>query len=64
MKKIDGPTPCGGAYAEIYYIDAKGNSVDDPNLAVKAYGCEYDANGNLINETILVVNEKASPKQN
>ena len=62
MKRIDGPTPNGGAYAEIYYVEENGKSVDDSNLAVKAYGCEYDKNGKLINETFFVLNDKTEKK--
>lgn len=29
MKRIDGPTPAGGAYSEIWYFDSNDNVVDE-----------------------------------
>lgn len=49
-ERIDGPTPSGGAYAEIYYFDADGNPAD-ADKAVRCVIRECDAGGNLIHET-------------
>lgn len=49
-ERIDGPTPNGGAYSEIYYFDANNNPVDE-SKAVRCVIRECDADGNLIHET-------------
>ncbi len=57
MIRIDGPTPNGGVYSEIYYYDENGQEVG-PENAVIAYGCEFDAQGKTIKETHFVRNPK------
>ena len=57
-KRIDGKTPKGGAYAEIYFFDDHGNVVDETK-ATKCVIRECDKNGHLIAETWGIVdNEK------
>lgn len=56
LKRIDGPTPNGGTYAEVYYYDEHDKETDDVKKAVKAYGREYDKNGKLINEVFFTKN--------
>lgn len=48
-QRVDEPTPNGGDYSEIYYLDKHGNQVDEE----KAETCvirECLADGTLINE--------------
>lgn len=54
MKKIEGLTPCGGAYAIIYYYDKNNKEVDE-NLATKCIICEFDANNKLLKETVSII---------
>ena len=49
-ERIDGPTPNGGVYSEIYYFDSNGNPVDEEKAA-RCVIRECDKNGNLIHET-------------
>ena len=49
-KKIEGKTPSGGAYCEIYFFDESGNSVDEEK-AVRLVIRECAENGDLIAET-------------
>lgn len=49
-ERIDGDTPNGGAYCEIFYLDSKNNFVDS-SAATKCIIRECDADGNLIVET-------------
>lgn len=66
MKRVNGPTPNGGVYSEIYYCDKYGNKVEDISKATQAYGCEFDQEGKMIQETHFVLNNKEnhSGKQN
>lgn len=49
-KKIEGKTPNGGAYSEIFFFDEGGNSVDEEK-AVRLVIRECAKNGDLIAET-------------
>lgn len=49
-KKIEGKTPNGGAYSEIYFFDNSGNIVDE-SKATKCVIRECKENGELIAET-------------
>lgn len=49
-KRIDEPTPSGGDYSEILYLDADMNPVDD-SVAEKCVIRECKADGTVINET-------------
>lgn len=46
-RRIEGPTPKGGAYAILYFYDNNDNPVNEEN-AEKAYGVEFDKEGNRI----------------
>lgn len=48
--RTDEPTPNGGDYSEIYFLDKNGNSVDETK-AVKCVIRECKKDGTLINET-------------
>ena len=48
--RIEGATPSGGAYSEIYFFDAAGKPVDEAK-AVRCVIRECAENGDLINET-------------
>lgn len=48
--RVDGVTPSGGAYSEIFFFDAAGEPTDESN-AVRCVIRECAANGDLINET-------------
>ena len=52
-KKV-GPTPNGGEYSIIYYMD-EDNNIVDKEKATKARGCEFDKDDNMICETWLVL---------
>lgn len=49
-KRINGPTPNGGAYSEIYYFNDSGDSVDE-KAATKCVIRECTEDGDLIQET-------------
>ena len=49
-QRIDEPTPSGGDYSEIYYLDEKNNNVDESE-ASRCVIRECKKNGELINET-------------
>lgn len=49
-ERIDGETPNGGDYAEIWYFDADGENVDE-NEAVKCVIRECLDDGTLVHET-------------
>ena len=48
-KRINEPTPSGGAYSEIHYFNDAGESVDE-SVATKCVIRECTADGTLINE--------------
>ena len=51
QKKIDGPTPNGGAYAIVYFRDSNGNRCNES----ECYDCEiveYDNDGRFIFSTL------------
>lgn len=49
-KRINGKTPSGGAYSEIYYFDAEGKPADETK-AIRCVIRECTENGELLNET-------------
>lgn len=49
-QKVNGETPNGGDYSEIYYFDSTGNIVDESE-AVRCVIRECTKNGELIAET-------------
>lgn len=51
MERINGPTPAGGAYAELYMFDKNGTIVESKDNAVTIVIRECDRDGNLILET-------------
>lgn len=50
FQRIEGTTPNGGDYSEIYYFDKENNSVDETK-AEKCVIRECLANGELVRET-------------
>lgn len=56
-KRIDEPTPSGGAYSEIYFFNDSGESVDE-KMATKCVIRECARNGDLINEIWGTCNEQ------
>ena len=48
-KRINEPTPCGGAYSEIYFFDAAGNPADETEAA-RCVIRECAADGSLLSE--------------
>ncbi len=52
---INEKTPCGGAYAKIFYKDSKGQPVSR-DKACQAHIHEYSEDGRLLQETIAFVN--------
>lgn len=44
-RRIEGPTPHGGAYAIVLFSDDHGESVDE-SVATRAVAREYDEDGN------------------
>lgn len=57
--RIDGPTPNGGAYAELIQFDADGNPTDDKKKMVTAEAVEFDAQDHIIGRTYLVTDPTA-----
>lgn len=49
QKRVDGPTPSGGDYSEIFYFNENGEPVDE-EVADKCVIRECLSNGELINE--------------
>lgn len=49
-QRINEPTPNGGDYSEIYYLDEKNNNVDEKQ-ATKCVIRECKKDGELVNET-------------
>lgn len=49
-RKVEGKTPNGGAYSEIYFFDKDGNAIDETK-ADRAVIRECTENGDLIAET-------------
>ena len=54
--RVDGPTPNGGDYSEIFFFDADGNEVGEEQ-AVRCIIRECRANGELIQETYGIVSK-------
>lgn len=52
--KVNGETPNGGGYSEIYYLDSDGNIVDETE-AVRCVIRECTEDGELIAETWGIV---------
>ncbi len=50
-ERVDGPTPNGGSYSEIFYRDDEGNPVDEAE-ATRFEIVEYDENGRFLFSTI------------
>ncbi len=48
-------TPCGGAYAKIFYKDIKGQPISR-DKACQAHIQEYSKDGELLKETIMLMN--------
>ena len=53
-KRVDGPTPAGGAYSEIYFFGEIG-LVDDPESATHGSIVEYKEDGTRIMETFFLI---------
>ena len=53
-QRIDGPTPGGGDYSEIIYLDDNGDAVDE-DVATKCVIRECASDGSLICETLGVL---------
>jgi len=49
-ERVDGPTPSGGDYSEIFYFDKAGNAVDADHAA-RCIIRECKKDGTLIRET-------------
>lgn len=56
-KRINEPTPSGGAYSEIFFFNDAGESVDEA-VATKCVIRECAADGSLLNEIWGTCNEK------
>ena len=54
MEIVKGPTPNGGAYAQIYYLDSNDKITDKEN-AVKGNVLEFDENDRRICETHFII---------
>ncbi len=54
-KRIEGETPSGGDYSEIWYLDDQGNVVDD-KFAARCIINERKQDGTLILSTIGFIN--------
>lgn len=49
-ERVEGPTPAGGAYSILYYMDDRGDRSDKKD-AVLVEIVEYDESGNVIYRT-------------
>lgn len=52
VKRIDEPTPAGGDYSELYYLNDKGEVVDE-KFATRGVIRECLKDGTLVNETYI-----------
>lgn len=53
-ERFDGPTPHGGTYTMIYYLDGK-RALTDKGKAVAAEIVEFDANDNQVWRTYMEI---------
>ena len=56
--RIDGPTPNGGDYSEMFYLDANDDIVSDPKLAARGVIRECLNDGTLIGTTWFEAGDK------
>lgn len=56
--RIDGPTPQGGDYSEVFYFDSNDNIVSDPDRAVRGVVRECTQEGILISSTWFYLDNK------
>lgn len=49
--RIDEPTPHGGDYSEVFYLDSNDNMVSNPDRAVRGVVRECMQDGTLISTT-------------
>ncbi len=63
MRKVEGPTPNGGIYSEIYYFDEFDNTLENEENAVSAIAREIDKNGKVIKETKFYLKAKKENTQ-
>ena len=61
-KRIEGETPSGGDYSEIWYLDAQGNVVDD-QYAARCSINECKKDGTLILSTIGFTKHAIKPQE-
>ena len=47
--QIDQPTPCGGAYSELYYLD---DPTNQKSSMITVIVKEFDASGKMLQETV------------
>lgn len=59
-KRVNKPTPGGGSYSEVYYMDQQGNIVDE-SVAERCCIRECAADGSLLLETYGIIDRKAHP---
>ena len=53
-ERVDGPTPAGGAYSELYKLDCSGNLAKSENDVVEYRILEKTADGTLLKTTYAV----------
>ena len=53
-ESLDGETPAGGVRSTVYYLDDEGKSCPK-SKATRAEAIEFDADGNAIQRTLLVL---------
>lgn len=56
--RINGPTPQGGDYSEVFYFDSNDNIVSDPDIAVRGVVRECTQEGILISNTWFYLDNK------
>ena len=61
-KRIEGKTPSGGVYSEIWYLDDQGNVVDE-KFAARCIINERKQNGTLILSTIGFTKHAIKPQE-
>lgn len=59
-KRVNEPTPGGGSYSEVYYLDQHGNIVDE-SVAERCCIRECAADGSLLQETYGIIDRSSRP---
>lgn len=56
-RRVDGPTPNGGDYSEVYFL-TNDDVLTDESRATKAEVVEYTTGGKLVHRTYMTIGEE------